>query len=187
MFLLRVLRVLRDEQAFEVIYHARMSSRLRIEPATVEDVPLILRFIQELAEYERLGHACVATEDDLRTQLFGPNPVAHTVIAYAGDEPAGFALYFFNFSTFLASPGLYLEDLYVKPELRKRGIGHALLAYLARVASERGCGRMEWSVLNWNETAIRVYRGIGAQPLEDWTVMRLNGPAITALAATNRT
>ena len=123
-------------------------------------------------------------EDDLRTQLFGPNPVANTVIAYADDEPAGFALYFFNFSTFLARPGLYLEDLYVKPALRKRGIGRALLAYLARVASERGCGRMEWSVLNWNEMALRVYRGIGAQPLEDWTVMRLTGPAISALAAT---
>jgi len=167
-----------------VIYDAQMSVDLRIEPATLQDVPLILRFIQELAEYEQLAHACVATEDDLRAQLFGPNPVAHTVIAYAGDEPAGFALYFFNFSTFLARPGLYLEDLYVRPALRKRGIGRALLAYLARVASERGCGRMEWSVLNWNEPAIRVYRGIGAQPLEDWTAMRLTGPAIIALAAT---
>lgn len=161
-----------------------MSADLRIEPATIRDVPLILQFIQELAEYEKLAHACVATEEDLRTQLFGPNPVAYTVIAHAGDEPAGFALYFFNFSTFLARPGLYLEDLYVKPALRKRGIGRALLAYLAQVASERGCGRMEWSVLNWNEPAIRVYRGIGAQPLEDWTVMRLTGPAISALAAT---
>jgi GNAT superfamily N-acetyltransferase len=161
-----------------------MSADLRIEPATIRDVPLIFRFIQELAEYEQLAHACVATEEDLRTQLFGPNPVAHTVIAYEGGDPAGFALYFFNFSTFLARPGLYLEDLYVKPALRKKGIGRALLAYLARVASERGCGRMEWSVLNWNEPAIRVYRGIGAQPLDDWTVMRLTGPAISALAAT---
>ena len=161
-----------------------MSADLRIEPASIRDVPLILRFIQELAEYEQLAHACVATEDDLRAHLFGPNAVASTVIAYAGDEPAGFALYFFNFSTFLARPGLYLEDLYVKPTLRKRGIGRALLAYLARVASERGCGRMEWSVLNWNEPAIRVYRGIGAQPLEDWTVMRLTGSAIITLAAT---
>jgi GNAT superfamily N-acetyltransferase len=126
-----------------------MSADLRIEPAAIRDVPLILRFIRELAEYEQLAHACVATEEDLRTQLFGPNPVAHTVIAYAGDEPAGFALYFFNFSTFLARPGLYLEDLYVTPALRKRGIGRALLA----------------------------------QPLEDWTVMRLTGPAISALAA----
>jgi GNAT superfamily N-acetyltransferase len=161
-----------------------MSADLRIEPATIRDVPLILRFIQELAEYEQLAHACVATEEDLCAQLFGSNPVAYTVIAYTGDEPAGFALYFFNFSTFLARPGLYLEDLYVKPALRKRGIGRALLAYLARLASEHGCGRMEWSVLNWNEPAIRVYRGIGAQPLADWTVMRLTGPAISALAAT---
>jgi GNAT superfamily N-acetyltransferase len=161
-----------------------MNSDLRIEPATIRDVPLILTFIQELAEYEQLAHACIATEDDLRTQLFGLNPVAHTVIAYAGEEPAGFALYFFNFSTFLARPGLYLEDLYIKPAMRKRGIGRALLAYLARVASDRGCGRMEWSVLNWNEPAIRVYRGIGAQSMDDWTVMRLTGPAISALAAT---
>jgi GNAT superfamily N-acetyltransferase len=161
-----------------------MSSAFRIEPATVHDVPLILQFIRELADYEQLAHACVATEDDLRTQLFGPNPVAHTVIAYVGDEPAGFALYFFNFSTFLARPGLYLEDLYVKPAMRKRGIGRALLAYLARIASDGGCGRMEWSVLNWNEPAIRVYRGIGAQSMDDWTVMRLTGPAVSALAAT---
>lgn len=161
-----------------------MGSDLRIEPATIRDVPLILQFIKELAEYEQLAHACVATEDDLRAQLFGPNAVAHTVIAYAGDEPAGFALYFFNFSTFLARPGLYLEDLFVKPAFRKRGIGRALLAYLAQVAVERGCGRMEWSVLNWNELALRVYRGIGAQPLNEWTVMRLTVPAINALAAT---
>jgi GNAT superfamily N-acetyltransferase len=161
-----------------------MGSDLRIEPATIRDVPLILQFIKELAEYEQLAHACVATEDDLRAQLFGPNAVAHTLIAYAGDEPAGFALYFFNFSTFLARPGLYLEDLFVKPAFRKRGIGRALLAYLAQVAVDRGCGRMEWSVLNWNELALRVYRGIGAQPLNEWTVMRLTGPAINALAAT---
>ena len=161
-----------------------MAPDLRIEPATVRDVPLILQFIRELAEYEHLAHACVATEDDLRANLFGPVAVAHTVIAYAGDDPAGFALYFFNFSTFLARPGLYLEDLFVKPARRKQGIGRALLAYLARVAVECGCGRMEWSVLNWNEQALRVYRGIGAQPLNDWTVMRLTEPAITALAAT---
>lgn len=161
-----------------------MSAALHIEPATEQDVPLILQFIKELAEYEQLAHACVATEHDLRTQLFGTAPIAHTVIAYAGNEPAGFALYFFNFSTFLARPGLYLEDLYVTPAWRKRGIGRALLAYLARVASDHGCGRMEWSVLNWNEPAIRVYRGIGAEPMNEWTVMRLTGPALSALAAT---
>ena len=161
-----------------------MSTELRIQSATVRDVPLILQFIKDLAEYERLAGAVVATEADLREHLFGPDAVAHTVIAYLGDEPAGFALYFFNFSTFLAMPGLYLEDLFVKPSLRKRGIGRALLAYLAGIAVDRGCGRMEWSVLNWNEQALRVYRGIGAQPLNEWTVMRLTGPAITALAAT---
>ena len=160
-----------------------MSSELRIEPAHIRDVPLILQFIQELAEYEQLADACVATEDDLRANLFGPNAVAHTVIAYFDDQPAGFALYFFNFSTFLARPGLYLEDLFVKPSFRKRGIGRALLACLAQVAVDRGCGRMEWAVLNWNELALRVYRSIGAQPLNDWTVMRLTGPAISALAA----
>jgi GNAT superfamily N-acetyltransferase len=160
-----------------------MSSGLRLEAATIHDVPLILQFIRELADYEQLATACVATEDDLRANLFGPNAVAHTVLAYFDDEPAGFALYFFNFSTFLGRPGLYLEDLFVKPAFRKRGIGRALLACLAQVAMDRKCGRMEWSVLNWNEPALRVYRGIGAQPLSDWTVMRLIGPAISALAA----
>jgi GNAT superfamily N-acetyltransferase len=161
-----------------------MAPDLRIEPATVADVPLILQFIKDLAEYEQLSGSVVATEDDLREQLFGRGAVAYTVIAYMSDEPAGFALYFFNFSTFLARPGLYLEDLFVKPALRKKGIGRALLAHLAKVAADRGCGRMEWSVLNWNEQALRVYRGIGAQPLTEWTVMRLGAAAITALAAT---
>ena len=161
-----------------------MPSDLRIEPATITDVPLILQFVKDLAEYEHLAGAVVATEDDLREQLFGRGAVAQAVIAYFGDEPAGFALYFFNFSTFLARPGLYLEDLFVKPALRQRGLGRALLAHLAKTAVDRGCGRMEWSVLNWNEQALRVYRGIGAQPLNEWTVMRLTEPAITALAAT---
>jgi GNAT superfamily N-acetyltransferase len=161
-----------------------MTSDLRIEPATIRDVPLILHFINELAEYERLADACVATEEDLRVNLFEPNAVAHAVIAYASNEPAGFALYFFSFSTFLAKPGLYLEDLFVKPAWRTRGIGRALLAHLARVAVDRGCGRMEWSVLNWNELALRVYQGIGAQPMSEWTVQRLTGGALTSLAAT---
>lgn len=161
-----------------------MSSDLRIEPATIADVPLILQFIKDLAEYEKLAGAVVATDDDLREHLFGPDAVAHALIAYVDSEPAGFAVYFFNFSTFLAKPGLYLEDLFVKPALRQRGIGRALLACLARIAADRSCGRMEWSVLNWNEQALRVYRGIGAEPLNEWTVMRLTGPALTALAAT---
>lgn len=160
-----------------------MAPDIRILPATMDDVPLLLQFIQDLAEYEQLADACVAAEEDLREHLFGPNAVAHAVIAYAGDDPAGFALYFFNFSTFLARPGLYLEDLFVKPAWRKHGIGRALLAALARIAIDRGCGRMEWSVLNWNELALRVYRGIGAQPLSDWTVYRLTGESLTGLAA----
>jgi len=160
-----------------------MSADLRIQPAAVRDVPLILQFIRELAEYEQLAGACVAAEEDLREHLFGPNAVAHAVLAFVGDEPAGFALYFFNFSTFLARPGLYLEDLFVKPAWRNHGIGRALLAALARIATDHGCGRMEWSVLNWNELALRVYRSIGAQPLNDWTVYRLTGESLTGLAA----
>jgi GNAT superfamily N-acetyltransferase len=160
-----------------------MNLEPRITPATIRDVPLILQFIRELAEYEQLAGACVAVEEDLREHLFGPNAVAHAVLAFVGDEPAGFALYFFNFSTFLARPGLYLEDLFVKPAWRKHGIGRALLAALARIAIDRGCGRMEWSVLNWNELALRVYRGIGAQPLNDWTVYRLTGESLSGLAA----
>ena len=163
---------------------APLSAHVRIEPATIQDVPLILQFIRELAEYEQLANSCVATEDDLRANLFGPDAIAHAVIAYAGTEPAGFALYFFSFSTFLAKPGLYLEDLFVKPTWRKRGIGRTLLAHLARVAVDRGCGRMEWSVLNWNELALRVYQGIGAQPMSEWTVQRLTAGALTSLAAT---
>jgi GNAT superfamily N-acetyltransferase len=160
-----------------------MDLELRLIPATIRDVPLILQFIRELAEYEQLADACVATEEDLCEHLFGPSAVAHAVLAFVGDEPAGLALYFFSFSTFLARPGLYLEDLFVKPAWRKHGIGHALLAALARIAIDRGCGRMEWAVLNWNEPALRVYRGIGAQPLDDWTVYRLTGESLTELAA----
>jgi GNAT superfamily N-acetyltransferase len=160
-----------------------MDSDLRIQPATIDDVPLLLQLIKDLAEYEQLAYACVATEDDLRAHLFGPNAVAHALVASLGSQPAGFALYFFNFSTFLARPGLYLEDLFVKPAWRNRGVGRALLAELARIAIDRRCGRMEWAVLNWNELALRVYRGIGAQPLNDWTVYRLTGDALSGLAA----
>jgi GNAT superfamily N-acetyltransferase len=160
------------------------SGPIQIRPATIGDVPLILQFIRDLAEYEQLSDAVIATEDDLRTHLFGPAAVAHTVIACAGEVPAGFALYFFSFSTFLAKPGLYLEDLFVKPEWRGRGIGRSLLAHLAQIAVERRCGRMEWAVLNWNDTALRVYRGIGAEPMNEWTVQRLTGAALTDLAAT---
>lgn len=156
-------------------------STLRIRPAVEADVPLILRFIRELADYERLLHEVVATEDRLRDTLFGARPAAEVVIAEDG-EPLGFALFFHNYSTFLAQPGIYLEDLYVRPEARGRGAGRALLAHLARLAKERGCGRLEWWVLDWNESAIRFYRSLGAQSMDDWTVFRLTGDDLARLA-----
>lgn len=155
---------------------------IRIEPATERDVPLILAFIRELAEYERLSREVVASEERLLETLFGARPAAEAVIAYDGGRPVGFALYFASYSTFLARPGLYLEDLFVKPEARGRGIGRRLLRYLARVTVERNWGRLEWRVLDWNETAIRFYHGLGAQPLDDWTVFRLTGSALENLA-----
>jgi len=155
----------------------------RIEPATEHDLPLILSFIKELAAYEKLEGEVKATVDDLRDTLFGAGRVAHALIARADGEPAGFALYFFNLSTFLGRRGLYLEDLFVRPGFRHRGLGRQLLARLAQVAIEERCGRMEWAVLDWNEQALRVYRAIGAQPMSDWTIQRLTGPALAALAA----
>jgi GNAT superfamily N-acetyltransferase len=160
-----------------------MDSDLRIEPATIDDVSLLLQFIKDLAEYEQLAHACVATEDDLRAHLFGPNAVAHALVAYLGSEPAGFALYFFNFSTFVGRPGLYLEDLFVRPALRSHGIGRALLRALARIAKERNCGRMEWAVLDWNEPALRFYKTLGARQMDEWIVHRLTPVEIDQLAA----
>jgi ribosomal protein S18 acetylase RimI-like enzyme len=154
-----------------------------IRPATVEDVSLILSFIKELAEYERLSYEIVATEDILRESLFGERRAAEVVIGQQGDDPAGFALFFHTFSTFLGRPGIYLEDLYVKPEFRGMGIGRAVLVYLARLAKERNGGQLEWSVLNWNEPAIRLYRGIGAVPMDEWTVYRVSGEALEELAA----
>ncbi|HEV3051353.1 MAG TPA: GNAT family N-acetyltransferase [Longimicrobium sp.] len=159
-----------------------MGAAVRMRPAVEADVPLILRFIRELAEYERLRHEVVATEERLRDTLFGPRPAAEVVIAEDADEPVGFALFFHNYSTFLAQPGIYLEDLYVHPEARGRGVGRALLAHLARLAKERGCGRLEWWVLDWNESAIRFYRSLGAQPMSDWTVFRLTGGDLARLA-----
>lgn len=159
-----------------------MGSAVRIRPAVEGDVLLILRFIRELAEYERLRHEVVATEERLRGTLFGARPAAEVVIAEDAGEPVGFALFFHNYSTFLAQPGIYLEDLYVRPESRGRGVGRALLAHLARLARERGCGRLEWWVLDWNESAIRFYRSLGAQPMSDWTVFRLAGGDLARLA-----
>lgn len=155
---------------------------VRIVPATERDVPTILALIKGLAEYERLAHEVEATEDDVRESLFGEWPAAEVVLAYVGPNVAGFALFFHNYSTFLARRGLYLEDLFVLPAYRARGVGRRLLSHLARLAIERKCGRMEWWVLDWNEQAIRFYRSIGAVPMDDWTVYRLTGDALDRLA-----
>ena len=154
-----------------------------IRPGTEEDVPLILSFIRELAEYERLSHEVVASEEMLRESLFGERRVAEVLLGHLDDEPAGFALFFHNFSTFLGRPGIYLEDLYVKPEFRGAGVGRALLVHLARIARERGCGRLEWSVLDWNEPAIGFYKRLGASPVSGWTVYRVTDEALAGLAA----
>lgn len=155
---------------------------LTIRSATSSDVPLILRLIRALAEYERLAHACVATEDDLRQSLFGPEPAAEVLIAEWDGAPAGFALFCHNYSTFLARRGIWLEDLFVLPEQRGRGIGKALLVRLAELAVARNCGRLEWAVLDWNESAIGFYRALGAVPLDDWTTFRVTGDALDRLA-----
>ena len=156
---------------------------LRIDAATVHDVPLILRFIKDLAEYERLSHEVVATEEGLRETLFGDRPAAEVVIARAADQPVGFALFFSSYSTFIGRPGIYLEDLFVSPDWRGRGVGRALLVHLARLAVGRGCGRFEWAVLDWNQPAIDFYRRLGARPMDEWTVYRVTGEALTQLAA----
>src|SRR5262245_946388 len=154
---------------------------LGIQRAGPDDVGLILSFIRQLAEYERLLDQVVASEELLREQLFGARPAAEVVIARWAGEPAGFALYFHNFSTFLGRRGLYLEDLFVRPAFRGKGVGRALLAFLARTAVARGCGRLEWWVLDWNEPAIGFYRSLGAEPMNDWTVYRLGAAAPQAV------
>ena len=155
---------------------------LQIKPAREADVAQILRFIRELARYERLEHEVIATEADLRAALFGERPFAEALLARLDGAPAGFALFFHNFSTFTGRPGLYLEDLYVTPPARGRGIGRQLLRHLATVAIERRCARVDWAVLDWNTSAIAFYRSLGAQPLEDWRVFRLTGAPLEQLA-----
>jgi GNAT superfamily N-acetyltransferase len=154
----------------------------RIERATAAQLPLILSFITELAEYERLSHEVVATEELLRDSLFGEAAAAEVIIGYYRSVPVGFALFFHNLSTFLGRRGLYLEDLYVKPEARGRGMGRAMLVYLAHLARERNCGRLEWAVLNWNEPAIKFYQRLGGVAMDDWTTFRLTGEALDRLA-----
>ena len=156
--------------------------RLEVRGATREDVPLVLDLIRELAEYEKLSHEVVVTEDSLLEWLFGDRPVAEVLVAECGGEAAGFALFFHNFSTFLGKPGIYLEDLYVRPRFRRSGIGTLMLTRLARLARERGCGRLEWSVLDWNEPSIRFYESLGAVAMDDWTVHRMTGEALEELA-----
>jgi GNAT superfamily N-acetyltransferase len=159
------------------------SSPFRIEPARQSDVSLIRQLISELAEYEKLSHAMEATEERLAAELFGPRPAAEVLIAYAADEPAGFALYFQNFSTFVGKPGLYLEDLFVRPQWRGRGLGRLLLTRLAKIAVARDYGRMEWAVIDWNESAIGFYRRLGARTMDEWILCRLTGDELRQLAS----
>jgi GNAT superfamily N-acetyltransferase len=156
---------------------------LSIRAVRESEVDLVLKFIRELAEYERLMHQVTASRDDIRAALFGPRPYAEAIFGCIDGEPCALALFFHNFSTFLGKPGLYLEDLYVQPGARGRGLGSRMLAWLARLALERGCGRFEWAVLDWNEPALKVYRGLGAQAADDWTLYRISGEALVTLAA----
>ena len=155
----------------------------RVREASEGDVPLILSLIRELAEYEKLSDEVVATEEGLREGLFGERRYAEVLVAEHDGTPAGFALFFHNFSTFLGKPGIYLEDLYVKPEFRGAGIGKELLVHLARLAKRRDCGRLEWWVLDWNEPSIGFYKRLGAVPMDDWTVYRVSGSALEDLAS----
>ena len=154
----------------------------QLRPASSADVPIILKCIQGLAEFEHLASECVATEALLHETLFGAAPAAEVTLAFAGDQPAGFALWFRSYSTFLARPGIYLEDLFVFPEFRGHGLGRELLASLAQTAVERGYGRLEWSVLDWNVNAIRFYESLGAKAMSEWTVYRVAGDALVGLA-----
>ena len=156
---------------------------IALRAARRDDVGQILSFIRELGEYEKLAHEAVADVETLAAQLFGDNPAAEVVIAEVDGKPAGFALFFHNFSTFIGKRGLYLEDLFVRPEFRGLGLGRRLMVHLAKLAVERECGRFEWSVLDWNQPAIDFYRGLGAVPLDQWTVQRVAGDALAALAA----
>ncbi|WP_337841980.1 GNAT family N-acetyltransferase [Rheinheimera sp.] len=156
---------------------------VQLRLAEVADVPVILSFIRQLADYEQLSHQVIATEQSLTDTLFGAKAFAEVVIAEHQGEPAGFALFFHNYSTFLAKPGLYLEDLFVSPDKRGLGLGKALITYLAGLAVERGCGRMEWSVLDWNQPAIDFYQSLGASMLEDWRINRVTGDSLLQMAA----
>jgi GNAT superfamily N-acetyltransferase len=158
-------------------------TRLTIRPAAEADIPLVLMFIRGLAEYEHLSHLVTATEETLRDALFGARPGAEVLLAFETQTPVGFAVFFHNFSTFLGRRGLWLEDIYIDPAFRRKGYGRALLLHVARIAHERGCGRFEWSALDWNTPAIDFYKGLGAVPLDDWTIFRATGAALEKMAA----
>lgn len=160
-----------------------MPEKFSIRFATPADVPIILRFIKDLAAYEKLSHEVTATEDLLRRTLFGERRTAEVLLANEGEEYVGFAVFFHNFSTFLGKPGIYLEDLFIRPEFRGRGYGKALMIYLARLAKERDCGRFEWWVLNWNTPSLEFYKSLGAVPMSEWTVQRMTGESLDQLAA----
>jgi GNAT superfamily N-acetyltransferase len=163
-----------------------MSDDITIRPASRADVPVVLQFIRDLAHYERLEHEVCASEAELTEALFGDRRYAEVVLACSGGTPVGFALFFHNFSTFKGRPGIYLEDLYVRPQARGRGVGKRLLAHLARIAVERRCARLEWAVLDWNEPSIGFYRSLGAVAMDEWTVFRLTGDALALVAGSAR-
>ena len=157
-------------------------AEVRIVAASAKDIPLVLTFIRRLAEYERMSELCVASEENIRQTLFGEDPAAEVIFAYLENEPVGFALFFHNYSTFLAQRGLYLEDLFVIPEARGKRVGYALLSALAQIALDRNCGRLEWAVLKWNQLAIDFYLQLGAMPLDGWETYRLTGEPLKRLA-----
>lgn len=163
-----------------------MKNKIEIKHATSSDIPLVLSLIKELAEYEKLSHEVIATEDDLKNTLFGQRSAAEIIIGYLNDIPVGFALFFHNYSTFLGRSGIYLEDLYVKEDIRGNGVGQKMLGYIAGIAKERNCGRLEWSVLDWNKPAINFYKSVGAKPMDEWTVYRLTGEALDKFASGSR-
>jgi GNAT superfamily N-acetyltransferase len=172
-----------DLPPFHILSAADVSSEIRIEAVRPRDVARLLELIRALAEYEKLSHLVVGTEDQLHEELFGPRPVIESVLAWDGGQALGFALFFHNYSTFLTRRGLYLEDLFVVPEARGRGIGKALIRHGAQLAVARGCGRYEWSVLDWNTPAIAFYESLGASMLGDWRICRTEGDALARLAA----
>ena len=177
---LQVLRPsMRDGQSASKV---KTPENFQIRPAGLEDVPIILELIRDLATYERAPNEVTATEEQLVDVLFGERPAAEVLLALEGESAVGFAVFFHNFSTWLGRAGLYLEDLFVKPEKRGKGYGRALLLELAKIARDRGCGRMEWAVLNWNEPAIKFYQTLGAKPMDEWTVFRLTRDGIAKLA-----